>query len=304
MDFIATNKDKKESELKDTELLESGTQLAVKFDDKVGLQAAISLGMINKYRLIMGMILNILQASFNAINADDKNASWMKYYASSKFKFSLSSAEKYMKLVKIPNVMRWAFLGLERLVAIYTVIKDTVYMEMVDPVAGFFRDAGIAIEFHSEDLDKWRYAIDEAVTDKKIVMHFEKKNEKLPEEKKVKDTVDRGMIHDLIKGGTKCNPSLINDLFLYAKGGADPNVLLDDLLESGGKSPFTAIKGTLTDIKTLEGFPKLISELKSKNTYLSRNTALVKKIAPQHVTDLQAQVDALKALHDVHYTAE
>ncbi|MFH2096662.1 MAG: hypothetical protein ABIJ16_13210, partial [Bacteroidota bacterium] len=62
--------------------------------------------------------------------------------------------------------------------------------------------------------------------------------------------------------------------------------------------------GTLTDIKTVEGFPRIISELKSKVTYLSSHTDLIQKVTPQHVTDLQEQVDALKALVETHHPAE
>ena len=300
-DFIQTNKSKTGEELNDPALLEAGTKLASEFDSKVGLQEAITLGALNKCRLMWGMVLIILQS---ALKQKDKKASWMKHYAEQPFESSLSSAEKYMKLAKIPNIIRWAFLGLERLETIFTVIKGTDYMEKSDPFGAFFQDANIAINFQEEDLEKWRNAIDEAVTNKKIVKHFEKKNEKLPKEKKVEDTVDRSMIHELISSGKKCAPSLITDLFLYKKGGADPNVLLEDLLETVGNTPSSTIKGILTDIKTLEGLAKIISELRSKNTYLSKNTALIKKITPQHVADLQAQIDALKALVDAHQPTE
>lgn len=292
-DFIQTNKSKTGEELNDPDLLEAGTKLASEFDSKVGLQESLTLGVLNKCRLMWGMVLIILQS---ALKQKDKTASWMKHYAEQPFKSSLSSAEKYMKLAKISNIIRWAFLGLERLETIFTVIKGTDYMKESDPVGAFFQDANIAINFQEEDLEKWRNSIDEAVTNKKIVKHFEKKNEKLPEDKQVEDTVDRSMIHELISSGKQCKPSLISDLYLFAKGGADPNVLLNDLLETGANTLSGDFKGTLTDIKTIEGFPKIISELKSKVTYLSNHTALIKEITPQHVKDLQAQVTALRKL--------
>jgi len=303
-DFIATNKGKKESDIKDTELLKSGTQLAVDFDAKVGLQAVISLGMLNKYRLILGMILNILKDSFEAINTDDKNASWMRYYASCKFKFSLSSAEKYMKLAKIQNVMRWAFLGLERLEAIYTVIKKTVYIKMEDPIGEFFRDSDIAIEFHKEDLNNWGNAINFAVVDKKIKMHFETKNKDLPESKQVEDTVDRSLVKELINGGIECKAGTIADLFLFAKGGADPSVILSELLMNGGNKHSKSVKGNLTELKALEGFLKITSQLQSKVNVLKSNSTLLAKVKPEHIEALQEQVTALANLVNVKSTTK
>jgi hypothetical protein len=300
-DFIQENQSKKDEELNDPDLLESGTKLASEFDNKVGLQEAITLGVMNKYRLMWGMSLIILQIS---LKQKDGSASWMQYYQAHFTKSSLSSAEKYMKLAKISNIIRWAFLGLERLESIFTVIKDTEYMRESDPIAAFFCDANIAIDFKEEDLEKWRNTIDEAVTNKKIVKHFERKNENLSEEKKVEDTIDRSLIHDLISNGKKCNPGLINNLFLYKKGGADPNVLLEDLLETGADKLSDNFLGTLTATKTIEGFPKLISELRSKVTFLSNNTALIKEITPQHMEDLQTQVDALKDLVNAHQSTE
>ena len=294
--FIASNKDKKDDELKNNELLESGTQLALDFDTKVGLQAAISLGTINKYRLMLGELLNILKASFEAIKADDKNASWMKYHAASNFKFSLSSAEKYMKLAAIPNIIGWAFLGLERLEAINTVIKDTTYMKMTDPVAGFFRDSDIEIEFYQEDLDNWRDAIDIAVADNKIRMHFEAKSEDLPDGKKVEDTVDRNLVKELIEGGIECKGGTIADLFLWAKGGSDPDVILSDLIMNGGKKHSKGVGDSLMGIKTLAGLPKITSQLQSKVNVLKKNSALLARVRREHITALQEQVTALTNL--------
>ena len=87
----------------------------------------------------------------------------------------------------------------------------------------------------------------------------------------------------------------MKDLFLYAKGGANPNVLLEENLKTNSAT-LKVIKGNLTATKTIEGFPKLISELKSKVTFLSKNTTLVKEVTLQHVKDLQKEVTALRKL--------
>lgn len=301
-DFIQTNKAKTEDQLIEQGLLESGTKLASDFNNKVHMRDAISSGIINKYRLMWGEVLIILKKAFNKKNPKGK---WMNYYSENFTKSSLSTAEKYMKLANIPNVIRWSFLGLERLEKIYSVIKDTNYMKEPDPVGAFFSDSDIAINFYDENLENWRNTIDVAVINKKIANHFDKKNKDLPENEKIENTVKYDVIYELISIGKNCDAALINDLYLYAKGGADPNVLLEDRLRcGGGDTDSNSIKGTLKDIKTLEGFPRIISELKTKIGYLRENRALIQKITPQHMDDLQKQVDELKSLVNEHPSAE
>jgi archaellum component FlaC len=88
----------------------------------------------------------------------------------------------------------------------------------------------------------------------------------------------------------------MSNLYLFAKGGANPNVLLENQIKGGATKTSENIKRKLTDINTIEGFPKIISELKSRVAYLTSHTALLKEITPQHVKDLQDQVTALKKL--------
>lgn len=293
-DFIRANQCKKGDELKDPNLLKNGTELASEFNEKIFLQEAISLGMVNKYRILLGKILIILKA---ALKQQNENKGWMDYYDENFSKSTQSSAIKYMKLARIPNIIRWSFLGLERLESIVAIIKGTDISEESDPIAAFFNGANISVDLKDKNFDEFRYAIDTAVLQRKIAKYFDKKNEEISDDKKVKNNVDGSLIHDLVRAGKKIDSSLITDLYHYAKDGADPNTILNHRIETGGNSTSSKeINDTLTDIKTIEGFPKIISELKSKVNYLSNHTDLLKKVSPQHVEDLEEQVNALKNL--------
>jgi len=53
---------------------------------------------------------------------------------------------------------------------------------------------------------------------------------------------------------------------------------------------------TLIDVKTIEGFPKIVSQLRSTIKHLTGRTELVKKISLEHISDLDNAIGSLKAL--------
>ncbi len=288
--FIDDNKAKKEEELTE-ELLNKGTEIASNFNKKLSFKEALTLAVITKYYLLYGMALIILK---DAVKETGQN--WIFYYKKHFIPSTYSSAIKYMKLARVPDIIRYAFLGLERLEKIFTAIKDDYDMKGPDPIGTFFRDSSISIDFHECELEKFRHDIDAAVAKIRINNLFKEENKDLPKDKVVKNTVDPSLVDAFIREGKKIEAGLMTDLYLYAKDGANPNTILKEHLKGGNGRILKSINKNLTGTKTIEGFPKLISELKSKVTYLSNHTALVQKITPQHMKDLQAQVTALKAL--------
>lgn len=290
--FINENRDKEGDALKDAELLETGTEIISNFNKKLSFKEMITLAVLTKYFLLYGMALIILK---DAVKEMGQN--WMYYYKTNFIPSTYSSATKYMKLARVPDIIQYAFLGLERLEKIFTAIKDYYDMSSSNPFGKFFRDCLISIDLNESNLEKFKYDVDVAVAKTRINNLFEKMNKNVHEAAmQVKNTVDLSLIDNLISEDKKIGASLINDLYLCSKGGDDPNVLLKSLLKGGNKKASSSIKGTLTATKAIKDFPKFISELRSTILYISKNTALIQKITPQHVKDLQAQVNALKAI--------
>jgi len=291
-EFIDENKSKDVEALKDAELLKIGTEIASSFNKKISLKEALTLAALTKNSILYGMSLIILK---DCIKATGQN--WIYYYKNHFIPSTYSSAIKYMKLARIPNIIRYSFLGLERLEKIHTAIKEDYDMADSDPYGEFFNDSSILIDFHDCDLENFKYDIDAAVANTRINNFFKEMNKDISDENQVKNVVDAGLIEDLIRKDKKIEAGLMMDLFLYTKGGANPNVLLEESLK-GDRTTLKLIKKDLTAAKTIEGFPKLISELKSKVKYLTDNKALVKEITQEHVADLEAQVFDLRQLFD------
>ena len=288
--FIDENKSKAGEALKDAELLKIGTEIASSFNNKLSLKEALTLAALTKNSILYGMGLIILK---NCVKATGQN--WIYYYKNHFIPSTYSSAIKYMKLARIPDIIRYSFLGLERLEKIHTAIKEDYDMTDDDPYGDFFKDSSISIDFHDCDLENFKYDIDAAVANTRINNFFKVMNKDISDENQVKNAVDADLIEDLIRKDKKIEAGLMMNLFLYTKGGANPNVLLEEFLKVDSTA-LKLIKEDLTAVKTIEGFPKLISELKSKVTYLSNNAALAKEITLQHVRDLQTQVTTLRKL--------
>jgi hypothetical protein len=290
-EFINLNNSEGGSGLRDAELLKIGTEITSSFNKKLSFKEALTLAALTKYRILFGMGLDIV---YEVVKGTGQN--WKYYYGENYIPSTYSSSDKYRKLSKIPNIICYAFLGLERLEKINTAIKGDYDMKGPDPFGQFFKDNSININLNESDLENFKYDVDAAVAKTRTNNLFEEMNKDVPEAMQVKNTVDLSLIDNLISEDKKIEVGLINDLYLYAKGGDDPNVLLKSLLKGGNKKASSGIKGKLTDIKTIKGFPRIVSELKLTISYLSKNTALIQKITPQHVKDLQSQVTALKVL--------
>jgi hypothetical protein len=289
--YIDENKSKTGDELKDPEFLKTGTELLSGFNKKLSLKEMLTLAVLTKNYLLYGMALIILK---NGVKEDGQN--WIYYYKKHFIPSTYSSAIKYMKLARIPNVIRYAFLGLQRLEKIHTAIKDDYGMEEGDPIGEFFKDNTVNIDLNESEIENFKYEIDVALAKTKLKKFFDQENEDLPEDKLVKNTVDLDLIDELIRKDKKIEEGLMKNLYLFAKGGSNPNVLIEDQLKGGSTNSSKKNRTKLTHIKTIEGFPKIISELKLKVAYFTKNTALLKKVAPQHIKDLQDQVTALKTL--------
>lgn len=291
--FIDENKSKTGDALKDPDLLKIGTEIASNFNDKLSFKESFTLALLAKNSILYGMSLNILK---NAVKETGQN--WIYYYKEHFIPSTYSSAIKYMKLARIPDIIRYSFLGLEKLEKINTAIKDDYDMKGPDPYGKFFSDSSISIDFHDRDLVNFKYDVDAAIAKIRIKNFFNDANKDLSEKEQIQNTLIANLIDDFIREDNKIETKLIDDLYLYAKDGDDPNEILRVKLKGnrGKTKENKKVLENLTDKNTIEGFASIISNLKSKVNYLIKRTDLIKRLPPNHMTDLEQQVATLKNL--------
>ena len=103
------------------------------------------------------------------------------------------------------------------------------------------------------------------------------------------NTTIRALIKSWIKAGNEVSQDLVGKMIIAAKRGHNPNDLIDE-----EKRKDEAIVTTLTAEKTVLGFPKLVSEMKSTVEFLSRNMDLKGRIKGDDIQVLEAIIVTLK----------
>jgi len=224
------------------------------------------------------MVFNIEKAIVRKLNLN-----WVEWFHENHKMMSLRSAQDYMALAKIPNIIRYAFCGKERLMEIIRVIKDS---KAEDPVGDYLRDHGVIFDPASDDREtatQLKNEIDTVIAMIRI-SSVEQKQE-------VELAVNADIVRKLIGLGTEINNQFIRDLIIIKQNGGDPNQYLKHRYIDGG-----AEEPVIDATKKLTSIPKLVASFKSAVDYIREHTHLVSQIRLEQIEDFERQITELKTL--------
>jgi hypothetical protein len=258
-------------------VLQEATDLAKRYVPALTKSGAIAEGIQTKYSIRLGTLFNIQKRIVRYLGRD-----WTKWFEENNT-ISLRSAQDYMALAKVPKIIRYAFLGKERLMEILRVI-DTSRGE--DPVGNFLREHGFDVDLESgaKENRKTLRADIEAIIATNLIR-------KVEEESKVPLELNTDLLKKLIRLGTPVEKGLIKDLVIIKQNGGDPNRYLERRYINGGEE-----EDIITSTKKLQGISKLAGHLKSSVDYLRKHRELIDKVTKASVQSLEEQVAELKAL--------
>jgi hypothetical protein len=280
--FIETYKAVKVGDVPDAEAVVKELQaLYQTYSTKINRADSISEGVITKYRIRQGMLLNIEKKLLRK-----KDKQWITHFNNTYGDKGLRSAQDYMKLGRTPNIIRYAVYGKERLMEILRAIKE-LDIDTEDPIASFLDH--YSIPFNTEDPDsdeklvqlKWQ--IDTAVAMTKI--------QKAEVQKELELGLNPDLVKKIVEHGIKVENGLIKDLFIIKNANGDVNSHLEDLYLNGGEGD-----GMLGQIKSVTGLPKLAAGLKDTVNYILGNVTLVERIDSGAVKELEKWVLELKGI--------
>ena len=191
-----------------------------------------------------------------------------------------------MALARIPKILEHAELGKERLMGALRAIR-TLKIESSDPIATLLQQCGISFnpeesQFEGTMMDL-KLGIDYAVAISKI--------KKTEEKKEVDLGVNPDQIKKLIGDGIAVNNEFINDLFEINHEGRDVNSHLEGICGDSGDGD-----EILPHIKKLNELPKLIAGLKGTVESITQHNALIGRVEPDYINDLENCVADLKNL--------
>jgi len=282
--FIEQYKQKKADEIDNLEVVLDELRAMYKgYSRKINLTNSISHGILNKYRIRQAMLL-IIEKRLTKLDSKQ----WIDHFAKTYGRKHLRSAQDYMALARTPNIIRYAFYGKERLMAIKRAIKVLDIIDS-DPIAAFLDKYKISFDPESsnaeESLAELKIKIDAAIAATTI--------KKIEQANNLQLKVREDLIEKLIGLGISVEKGLIKDLVIVKNAKGNVNKHLENVYIAGGQG-----NPIVVSTKKVQGFPKLVESFKTTVDYIKGNSSLVVKIDRRKIEELEQSISELKTLID------
>lgn len=253
------------------------------YSAKINRSEAINSGIATKYGIRNGMLLNIEK---NLLRVEGKQ--WISHYTETYGQKSLRTAQDYMALGKIPNIINYAVLGKERLMGALRAIK-ALDINSDDPMNALFQKCEVPFNPDGSPVDEAMTDMKRAI-DKTVAISKMKKAE---EKNGVQLEVNFDLINRLIDEGVCITGQFINDLFKIKSEGKDVNSHLESLCNGTGNGD-----ELLPHIKKTEALPKLVEGLKDTVESIRQHGALLSRLKRENINELETCVAELKNLFE------
>ena len=254
-----------------------------RYSIKVNRSDSISSGIVTKYRIRQGMLLNIEKRLTKM-----QNKQWIDHFAEVYGRKHLRTAQDYMSLANIPNIARYAVYGKERLMEIKRAIK-ALGLSSEDPVAVFLDKYSIPFDpedpENEESLAELKMNVDAAIAMTKI--------EKIETDRECELGARPDLIKKLVGLGITIGNGIIKDMVIVKESNGDVNQHLENVYITGGQGD-SIVKTT----KSVQGFPKLVASFKTTVDYIRENADLAQSIERSKIEELERAITDLKALID------
>ena len=258
-------------------ILQEVKDLSLCYSKQINKSFSIGDGADTKYRIRLGMLFNFQK---KLVRMTRQN--WGEWFAQNYGKKYLRSVQDYMSLARIPNVIRYAVFGKERLMELKRAIqmggKDD------DPIGTFLKSHNALFDPESADpIDKFKQEVDAALAMSKI--------HGVEQERDTELGVRFDLIKKLVGLGIKTDIGIINDLVIIKENGRDVNQYIEDRYMDGGKE-----EDIIVSAKKVRGFPKSVAVIKDTVDYFKEHSDLADQIEMSQISTLEESIAALKAL--------
>ncbi len=191
-------------------------EVAIQYVGTINFRENTSIGTFTKYRIRVGMLYNFQKTLVK--KKLDRN--WSEWFAENYDKSLLRSSQIYMRIAEIPNVIRFAVFGIERISQITRRIEKP-YGE--DPIGHFLQENRIEFDSYAEtDYQELKITTDIAIARQKL---NKEDLEEVPDDK----------VEALIRTKIELTPHHVNQLKLVKSTEGDLVLYMDELIANGGK---------------------------------------------------------------------
>ena len=198
------------------ELVAEIKDVTTRYSEKINLAETISIGTVTKYRIRMGMLFIKLKY----LVKKRLRQPWIQWFKENYDPKQLRTVQDYMSIAQIPNAIRYAVFGKERLLEIIRQLGDK---SGSDPIGDFLSRNGIDFIPEKElDLVELRIKTDVAIGMRKLA------EEEL-------DEVSADKVEALVRSGMEVETKHIRDLKAIKEIHGDLNARMNQIIGSGGK---------------------------------------------------------------------
>ena len=272
------------AEIKDPmKVLESAKDLATKYALQINMVESGLAGIITKYRIRQGEIFLIMKELIKKV----KGLNWTEYFKANFDPREFRSVQDYMRLAKIPGIIKYAVFGKERLLQILRQLIDKDWEKRqnytgkleIDPVRAFIERNGIDFKPTEEvDVQELRIEADIAINHKKLQAEGIKE-------------ITKKMVDALVRNGREVESSHIRELKAAKELGQDVVEKFQEILASDGK-----IEPLMTPTRKAEKFKKTTDRFLKEMESALEDADYRRQVGAELIANLKEKLQQLEHL--------
>ena len=263
-------------EIKDvSKLIEEAKNLAAKYTLQTNKAENIFSGTTTKYRIRGGILWNITKTLVKT-----EGYEWVTWFKKNFSGREFRTVQDYMRLAKIPGIIRYAFLGKERLIQVAIYLKE-FGAETDDPVGAFFKKYIVFNPEEEIDVQEFKIKTDIAINRQRCI-------------KAGLDEITMDMIESIVRNGKEVESKQVKELQVRKDAGQDIAADFKKIIASDKKlEPFMTPQRQAEWFKNAANrFISAVEDAIKKPEYRSQlDVALINKLKGI-VLELEQQVQA------------
>ncbi len=222
------------AEIKDpAKVIEDAKELATNYILQINMVESGLIGTTTKYRIRGGMVFIILKRMVKAT----KGPKWIEWFKEHFDGREFRSIQDYMRLAKIPGIIRYAVFGKERLLEILRQLSEAD-KQTDDPIDVFITRNGINFNPTQEvDLQELRIETDIAISYGKLI----KEDLDIP----------KAMVEVLVRNGKEVESAHVRELKVAKDDRQDIVAQFEEIIAADGR-----VEPVMTPDRKAEGFKK------------------------------------------------
>jgi hypothetical protein len=251
-------------------LLRKIKPMVIDYLQKVNRVESSTSGIITKYRIRLGVIFNFQKKLVKKLGYN-----WMEWFGQNYGMSHFRTVNDYMRLAKIPNIIRYAALGKERLLEIVRQLGTT---ESIDPVGDHIEKNGLDFDPDTEvDAAELKAHATIAISHRKLIHEG---FSEIPVEK----------VAALVRSGAEVEDKHIRYLKAIRQANGDVLRHMDSLIATGGKfDPIAA------PVRKAEAFRKTIDRFLDQAGDALNDSDIVNRVDLDLCRQLMARIRELEA---------